>query len=125
MDPQDIDILVPLSYLRDGWNVLKTTVEDLGYQLFDLHEHEFHKDGFKVAFAHEEDLLEFADVNPKNLEMVTYNRYRYRQLSLTDFLRVYSRSVQDGYRRSKNNNKDLQKIKLLNSLLAGLDHSAQ
>jgi hypothetical protein len=121
LDPQDIDVLVPVSYLQNKWNVLKTTLEDLGYQLFNLREHEFHKDGFKVAFAHEEDLLEFAGVDFRNLEVATYEGCRYRQLSLRDFLTVYSRSAQDGYRRSKNNNKDLQKIELLKTLLTAMD----
>jgi len=121
--PQDIDFLVPLSYLQNEWSVLKNTLEDLGYQLFDLHEHEFHKNGATIAFSYEEDLQDFAGINSKALKLVTYHGCRYRQLSLTDFLSVYLRSAQDGYRRSKNNNKDFQKIELLKILLAGRDNT--
>ncbi len=115
--PQDIDILVPLVWLQDEWSVLKNTLEELGYQLFDLHEHEFRKGTVKAAFAFEEDLWGFAAVDHRSLEVMTYEGCRYRQLSLRDFLNVYTASVRDGYRRTKNNNKDVQKIELLTTLL--------
>ncbi|MHB1683541.1 MAG: nucleotidyltransferase family protein [Bacilli bacterium] len=119
LDPQDIDILVPLSWLQSEWSTLKNILEELGYVLFDLHEHEFHKGAIKAAFAFEEDLWEFAGIDYRNLEVTTYEGFRYRQLSLSDFLNVYTASVKDGYRRTKNNNKDLRKIELLTTLLAG------
>ncbi|HSO59198.1 MAG TPA: hypothetical protein VLQ66_13365, partial [Paenisporosarcina sp.] len=42
--PQDIDILVPLPFLTTEWETLQQTMEQLGYTLIDLHEHEFRKD---------------------------------------------------------------------------------
>ncbi|GGB43149.1 hypothetical protein GCM10007199_05580 [Fictibacillus barbaricus] len=39
-----------------------------------------------------------------------------RVLSVEEYLRVYNRASKDGYRRTKNNNKDIQKIELLESL---------
>ena len=41
--PQDIDILVPLTFLTTQWKILQQTLEQLGYTLSDLHEHEFRK----------------------------------------------------------------------------------
>lgn len=117
LNPQDIDVLVSLSWLEDKWNVLKSTLEELDYQLVDLHEHEFNNGIVTVAFAFEEDLFGFAGVDHRGFEVVTHAECRYRQLSLRDFLKVYTASLKDGYRRTKNNNKDGQKLELLASLL--------
>ncbi|SDJ25671.1 hypothetical protein SAMN05216352_1472 [Alteribacillus bidgolensis] len=35
--PQDIDILVPLTFLEEKWNIFKSQIEQLGYELIDLH----------------------------------------------------------------------------------------
>ena len=118
LDPQDIDILVPLSWLQGEWMLLRNALEDLGYQLVDLHEHEFQKSDVKVAFAFEEDLLDFAGVDYRNLDVVAHEGCRYRRLALREFLSVYSVSVKDGYRRTKNNSKDLRKIELLTVVLS-------
>ncbi|WP_244209185.1 hypothetical protein [Paenibacillus ferrarius] len=117
LNPQDIDVLVPLEYLHERWDVLRQTVERLGYTFVDLREHEFHKEGTKLAFAFVEDLADFADVDYKGLELIEQNGVRYQSLSLEDFLRVYSKSIKDGYRRTKNNNKDATKIEVITKLL--------
>jgi hypothetical protein len=39
--PQDIDILVPLRFIKNEWQTLKETMEELDYKLVDLHEHKF------------------------------------------------------------------------------------
>ncbi|WP_213167748.1 hypothetical protein [Alkalicella caledoniensis] len=54
--PQDIDILVPKEYVAEKWELLLEVIEEMGYTLIDLNEHEFEKDGIKAAFAFEEDL---------------------------------------------------------------------
>lgn len=41
--PQDIDILVPLTYLEEKWEFLQHTMEQLGYRMVNLQEHEFIK----------------------------------------------------------------------------------
>ena len=114
--PQDIDILVPLTFLEEKWEMLQSTMEQLGYSLIDLSEHEFQKDDIKIGFAYTEDLLDFAAVDYKNLERVEENGAYYHLLTVTDYLKVYSKSFQDGYRRKKNNNKDLRKLEFLKKL---------
>ncbi|MEC0227080.1 hypothetical protein [Paenibacillus alba] len=101
LNPQDIDVLVPLEYLHERWDVLRQTVERLGYTFVDLREHEFHKEGTKLAFAFVEDLADFADVDYKGLELIEQNGVRYQSLSLEDFLRVYSKSIKDGIEEPK------------------------
>ena len=115
--PQDIDMLIPLEYLKDKWGLLRNTIEELEYDLVDLHEHEFHKEGVKIAFSFEEDLLPFAGIDYTKLKVINEDGIKYKVLSLEDYLKVYSKSVKDGYRRSKNNNKDIHKIEKIKEVL--------
>ncbi len=117
LEPQDIDVLVPLEYLQKKWDALRQTVENMGYTFVDLREREFRKEEFKLAFAYIEDLADFAGIDYKKLEITEWNEARYHSLSLEDFLKVYSRCLNDGYRRTKNNDKDVTKIELLKKLL--------
>ncbi len=41
----------------------------------------------------------------------------YQILSLEDYLKVYSKSIHDSYRRTKNNSKDVTKINTIKQLL--------
>lgn len=76
----------------------------------DLHEHEFKKNNFKIVIAYLEDLKPFADVDYTNLVKNNNDGTVYYTLSIYDYRKVYSKSLLDGYRRSKNNNKDKRKI---------------
>jgi hypothetical protein len=115
--PQDIDILVPLTFLEEKWVILKSLLENLGYELIDLHEHEFKKDNVKIGISYYEDLKKFANIDYNTLMKNEDNGATYRTLSISEYLKVYNRSLLDGYRRTKNNNKDQSKIKILNKLL--------
>jgi len=115
--PQDIDVLVPINFLTEKWDILKSEIESMGYDLIDLHEHEFKKNGVKVGIAFLEDLESFASVDYKHLETVENNGATYHRLSISDYLKVYKRSLLDGYRRTKNNNKDQLKIEILQKLI--------
>lgn len=94
-------------------------MENLGYNLADIHEHEFHKGSLKVAFAHEEDLHSFAQVDYAALRVEMFRGAGFKVLEPADYLKVYTRSMEDGYRREKNNQKDLAKIQLLQRILEG------
>lgn len=119
LHPQDIDVLVPSEYVQGKWELLKTNIELLGYILVDQYEHEFEKGGVKLAFAFEEDLLPFAGVDYRALEVTEREGVRYKRLTISDYLKVYRKSLNDGYRRTKNNSKDQRKIDLLEKLLEG------
>ena len=120
-DPDDIDILIPDVLLNEKWIVFKKEIETLGYLLIDLHEHEFIKDKLKIAFAKEEDLLGFAQVNYEKLAVVDNSGVKYKVLGLEEYLRVYERSLSDGYRRTKNNGKDIIKIDAIKSIIESVD----
>jgi hypothetical protein len=115
--PQDIDILVPLRFIKNEWQTLKETMEELNYTLVDLHEHKFVKGKFEIGFSFEEDLWQFAGVNYEELKEITVDEVSFRLLSVEEYLNVYKRSLEDGYRRTKNNNKDIKKIEVLKSLI--------
>jgi len=108
---------VPLTYLEEEWQLLQYTMEQLGYRLVNLKEHEFVKNDIIIGFAFTEDLLVFADVDYKNLNVFENNGSEYYLLTISDYLKVYNKSLQDGYRRTKNNSKDLKKVKILNSII--------
>ncbi|TDQ43007.1 hypothetical protein [Aureibacillus halotolerans] len=115
--PKDIDLLVPQVFLEEKWNDLKDVIEQQGYQMVDLREHEFKKETIKIGIAYIEDLKPFADVDYHNLEVFEDSGARYYLLTLPDYLKVYNKSVLDGYRRTKNNNKDQSKLRMLNRLM--------
>jgi hypothetical protein len=117
LSPQDIDILVPLTFLEEKWRIIKSLLENLGYDLIDLQEHEFKKDNVKIGISYYEDLKKFAEVDYNSLKKNEDNGATYHSLSVSDYLKVYNRSLLDGYRRIKNNNKDQSKIQILNELL--------
>lgn len=92
-------------------------MEQLDYTLVDVHEHEFIKEDRKVGFAFIEDLVEFADVDYKSLQVFEDSGAKYYLLTILDYLKVYNKSLRDGYRRTKNNSKDLKKLEVLNKLV--------
>ena len=112
LKPQDIDILIPEIFLKTDRNLLKNFIEKLWYKLVDLHEHEFIKEKIKIAFATQEDLKPFANVNYNKLEIVK-DLWTYKKLSVQDYLKVYTKSWQDSYRKNKNNDKDKLKIDII------------
>lgn len=115
--PQDIDILVPLPFLTTEWETLQQTMEQLGYTLIDLHEHEFRKDDITIGFSFTEDLVAFANVDDQSLHVFEDSGTTFHLLTIADYFKIYSASLQDGYRRTKNNSKDLKKVKILKTLL--------
>ena len=114
--PQDIDILVPLSFLTTEWQKLQQTMNQLEYTLIDLHEHEFRKDDITIGFSFTEDLVAFANVDYQSLHVYEDSGTTYHLLTIADYFKIYSTSLQDGYRRTRNNSKDLKKVEILKTL---------
>lgn len=114
--PQDIDILIPCIFLQEKWGLLKQAMKEQGYSLINLAEHEFQKRNIKIGFSFIEDLENFAGIDYKKLELLSEDEAMYYRLSLTDYMKVYQKSSQDGYRRTRNNHKDREKLEILNKL---------
>lgn len=112
---EDIDILVPQKYITTNWNKLIKNLQEIDYQLTDEKEHKFINRGIKIGIAHEEDLLRFANIDYKNLNILSENGTKYKVLNIKQYKKVYEKSKNDSYRSQKNNKKDLKKIKLIDN----------
>ncbi|MCM3337772.1 hypothetical protein M3650_03755 [Paenibacillus sp. MER TA 81-3] len=115
--PEDIDVLIPEVFLTSQWDEFKEKMESYGYQLINLEEHEFVKVNYRIAFASFEELREFAGIDLEAIEIVNHEGTCYKLLNLEQYLKVYKRSSMDGYRKTKKNDKDTNKIHLIETLL--------
>ena len=113
LNADDIDVLVPEIILKTSWDKLIETMEHDGYHLCNVREHEFIKNGIRVAFAPIEGLEAFAQVDISSIPLIEENGIRYYLLALEDYLNVYRESSKDGYRKNVKNKQDQQKIELI------------
>ena len=113
LNADDIDVLIPEVFLNEKWNSIVTIMNDNGYVLYDLHEHAFKKSGLSIAFASIESLAPFAGINLTKIPIIEEIGIRYYLLSLEDYLKVYTASSKDGYRKNIKNKKDQQKVELI------------
>ena len=117
LNADDIDILIPEAFLNEKWDSIVTIMNDNGYALYDLHEHAFEKPGTSIAFASIESLTPFAGVDIARIPVVEEAGVRYYLLDLEDYLKVYTASSKDGYRKDTKNKNDEAKIELINNEL--------
>lgn len=107
----DIDILIPQVFVTgDKWKEFKSFLESHGYTLIDEHEHTFRKDGVDYSYASIDGLKEFADIDVCDIEIRNVNGAKFMLLSLEQYLKVYQKSSQDGYRMNVKEKQDNQKI---------------
>ena len=111
--PEDIDILIPGEFIKEKWINFKELIESIGYHLEDLHEHGFLYGRYKIAFSFIEDLREYAKIFEEDIKTIIDKEAKYKVLDLDQYLRVYERSINDNYRKEKNNNKDIEKIRII------------
>lgn len=118
-NPSDIDIHVPgdprgweaPDELRIyDWDKIMTVMEKLDYELIDLHEHEFKKDGISVEFGTIDSLYDFAGILEFDIEIIEKDGIKFRVPSLEQYLSIYESSSKDSYRNDNNNSKDFLKI---------------
>ena len=123
-NPEDIDIHVPgdsrgweaPDELRIyNWESIKSVMEELGYIITDVHEHEFKKDNICVQYGTINSLYDFAGIHETDLKIESYDEITFRVPNLRQFLAIYNASSKDSYRNDNNNNKDFKKIEWLNA----------
>ncbi|MCY1704308.1 hypothetical protein [Deinococcus sp. SL84] len=123
--PSDIDIHVPGDprgwEAPDeariyNWKKIYGVMSGLGYDLVDLHEHEFRKE-FSVEFGTIDALPEFADIELGALQIRGQAAALFYLPSAEQFLKIYEASSKDSYRAGNNNAKDLEKIKFLETFV--------
>ena len=113
LNADDIDVLIPEVFLNEGWGSIVELMSGAGYTLYDLHEHAFEKSGLSAAFAEIESLTPFAGVDLKKIPVIQEDGVQYYLLDLRDYLKVYTASAKDGYRKNVKNKQDEQKIELI------------
>ena len=118
LNADDIDILIPEIYVTGGkWTEFKTLLENNGYVLVDEHEHTFRKDGVDYSYASIEGLKDFADIDTCDIELRRVSNVKFMLLSLNQYLKVYQKSSQDGYRMNVKEKQDNQKIKFIKKVM--------
>ena len=118
MNADDIDILIPKTFLTEKWNEFRTMLKNCGYILVDEHEHTFDKDGIHYSYAQIEELESFAGISLSEIEIVENENIRFQLLTLLQYLKVYTASAKDGYRINTRNKKDFEKINLIQKQLS-------
>ncbi len=109
----DIDVLIPGEYLCGKWETVIALMQQEGFTLCDLHEHAFSRCGLHMAFAGLEELHSFAGVDLAAIPRLEKSGAEYLLLELADYLRVYTASAKDGYRRDTKHKNDSEKIRLI------------
>lgn len=117
LNADDIDVLIPEAFLNEEWDRLVSVMNEQGYVLYDLHEHAFEKAGLSVAFASIESLAPFAGVGVGKIPVVEEAGVRYYLLDLQDYLKVYTESAKDGYRKDRKHKEDGEKVELIKKAL--------
>lgn len=123
---RDIDIHVPGD--PRGWDApdevriydfkkIETIMNRLGYQLVDLHEHEFQKGNLSVEFGSMNTLENFAGIPLDELVKHETAGVIYFLPDAEQYLKIYTASSQDSYRNDQNNDKDFVKIAYLEKTL--------
>ena len=124
-NPSDIDIAVPQHLYRfpERWNDLLSFMLKEGYVLVDLHEHYFTKGEIEVNFAAIDgvggipSLEAFADIDVTEIPIRETDGAIYKLMTLEQYYKVYSLSLEDNYRSDKDGHKDQNKIDILKKAL--------
>ncbi len=118
LNADDIDILIPQVFITGNkWKELNLFLDSHGYTLIDEHEHTFRKDGVDYSYASVEGLKEFAAIDIGDIEIRNISGAKFMLLSLEQYLKVYQRSSQDGYRMNIKEKRDNQKIDFIRNKL--------
>ncbi len=118
LNADDIDVLIPEIFLNEKWRIVVELMSKNGYSLYDIGEHAFEKNGLSIAFASIESLAPFAGVELEKIPVIEENGVFYQLLELNDYVKVYTASLKDGYRKNVKNKNDKEKIDLINKALS-------
>jgi len=91
----DIDIVIPETYAKEKLHELINIMEGIGYRQDKTFPHEFFKDKEQIGFELEEELKEFAGVDLSNYKTTKVNNSEFRELSLGDYLKFYSKVLKE------------------------------
>jgi hypothetical protein len=110
----DIDVLVPTELITSKWENFKDVMKECGFELKNLKEHEFVRNGEIMAFASDEALGD-VDLTANDLIERIERGIVFKGLTPEQYLKVYQYTLHDGYRLTKHS--DQEKIGLLEEYL--------
>lgn len=113
LNSDDIDILIPRVFITERWQEFKGFLESQGYLLTDDREHTFFYDGTVYSYAELEEIEAFAGIFVENICVKRVNGVSFMLLTLEQYLAVYRKSSNDGYRVNVRNKKDGEKIRFI------------
>jgi len=124
-NPGDIDIALPqhLYRLNERWNDLLSFMLKEGYVLTNLHEHYFVKGEIEVNFAAIDgvggipSLEVFTGIDLMEIPIMETDGAIYKLMTLEQYYKVYSMSLEDSYRADEKGHKDQNKIDILKKAL--------
>ncbi len=112
----DIDLLVDQRWMANDWENLVVIMSKIGFELHDLHEHDFvNVEDLHVSFASKEILIRDGITSSLKDSTTTFliNSTSIKTLKPKVFKRAYEFSEQDGYRKKTRGKKDQIVIALL------------
>lgn len=112
----DLDILIADFLLEDGWDNLKEHLLKNGFVLQDEGEHEFSYEGNVVGFGKKSDLIRDGIIKDYT-ELVFADVFGALTLTPESFLKAYTFSKDDGYRREVRGKKDEETISKIKNYL--------
>lgn len=112
----DVDFLIPKEFLKVKWQELINVMKKLGFTLQNEHQYEFVRDDKSVAFREEDELIQLALTNPKDLKITDLNGSKFKELSAQQYLNVYTTFLQLPHRLEKRA-KDQEKIQQIQEYL--------
>lgn len=100
-------------------------MQNEGYELTNLHEHFFQKDDIGVNFGVIDgsttntipSIEAFADIDPADIPIIQTCGALYKLLTVEQYYKVYSKSLEDNYRNREGDIKDQKKVDILKKLL--------
>ena len=100
-NPDDIDIQLKTPDF-ENFEQLTSLMEELGYQLIDLHEHKFEKDSIHVGFASVETLKNYEYSSPFSIQQERMeNGEEYYLPNVEQSLKIYQAANRDDWRGGK------------------------
>lgn len=89
----DIDITIPNENLINKFDDLEKIMKEMNFSRDPDYKHEFLRDDDCVGFEQENELIEWG-IDTHNLKVIKINGAQFKELSASDYLNVYTRTLQ-------------------------------
>lgn len=116
----DLDLLLPQTFMDERWEELKKFMLDQGFQLVSEEKHGFSNGQHLVEFSTDEEIFRLTGVPAEALKHEHEYGADFRVLSLRQYLALYQALSEDEKRTKQKSLQDQEKIRLIKAeLIAG------